>query len=98
EARTTLQRRARYYLDLHAQAAAMAACEGDAKPAQWALERIAEEGDRVVDEPKSAAPAAPPQFNLGFVIGGMPMPAQPKQLTAADLPMLVTTTPQLVTT
>lgn len=86
EARATLQRRAVFYLDLHAQAATVAAEQGDAKPAQWALERIAEEGDRVVDEPKSAPAAAPPQFNLGFVIGGIPMPS--RQLTAGDLPVL----------
>jgi hypothetical protein len=45
---------------------------GDAKPAQWALERIHEDGDRVIDPPKAEETKAPATFNIGFKIGGLP--------------------------
>jgi hypothetical protein len=86
EARSALQRRAAFYVEQHAAATRVASSQGDAKPSQWALERIAEGGDRIVDEPKAAPPAAPPQFNVGFVIGGIPM--ESRKVTASELPVL----------
>jgi hypothetical protein len=77
-ARASLAARAELYVELHAHAAAVAALAGDAKPAQWALERIAEEGERIIDPPQAEQPVAPTTFNIGFKIGGLPeMTAQP---------------------
>lgn len=64
------------YVDIHLVAAKIAALEGDAKPAQWALENIAIEGERAVDPPAKNLPPPAPNFNLGFVIGGMPAPVR----------------------
>lgn len=83
-ARSALQRRAEFYTHAHALATIRAAAEGDAKPSQWALERIAEGEDRVVDpQVKEAAPPAPPTLSLGFVIGGVPMQVQSAPAPAA---------------
>jgi len=74
KARATLASRAEFYADTHATAAVIAAAQGDAKPAQWALERIAEGEDRVIDAPKEPTKGAGntgPVFNFGFKIGGM---------------------------
>lgn len=84
DARSKLQRRVDFYLEAHAAATVAAAAEGNAKPAQWALERIAEGEDRVVDLPAKEAPAAPAQFNLGFVMGGIPMPATTPAVKAIE--------------
>ncbi len=73
-ARTALQSRAEFYVEAHALATIAAAADGDAKPAQWALERIAEGEDRVVDPVKAEQAPAAPTFNMGFVLGGVPMP------------------------
>lgn len=81
-AREALARRAEDYVELHYMAALNAAAEGDAKPAQWALERITEAGARIVDSPK-VTPTAP-SLQIGIAIGGVP---QPKQLTTT-LPVL----------
>lgn len=62
------------YLDAHMIATQQAALEGDAKPAQWAIENIAIEGERAVDPPAKNLPPPAPTFNLGFVVGGMPQP------------------------
>ncbi len=71
-ARLTLQQRAKFYVEAHAVATIAAAAEGNAKPAQWALERIAEGDDRIIDQPKADAATAPATFNIGFKIGGLP--------------------------
>src|SRR5439155_1238146 len=82
-AKETLQRRVGEYVEIHIVAAKVAAMKGDADPAQWALENIAVEGERVVDPPQKNLPPAAPTFNLGFVIGGMPqrpqLPANTKE-------------------
>ena len=62
-ARTALQLRAGFYERAHALATAIAAAEGDAKPAQWALEHISEAGERVVEPEAVAPPAAAPRPN-----------------------------------
>lgn len=41
------------YADLHLEAAKIAAAEGDAKPAQWALEKVGIDGENVIDAPKA---------------------------------------------
>lgn len=63
------------YLDAHMIATQQAAAEGDAKPAQWALENISVEGERAVDPPQKNLPPAAPTFNIGFALGGMPQPS-----------------------
>ena len=88
-ARELFARRAGEYVEIHLMAAKMAALDGNAKPAQWALERIAEGGERVVDAPSATATHAP-SFNIGFSIGGVPLPAplpdkpDPKALPPLD--------------
>jgi hypothetical protein len=74
-ARRSLAERAEFYVEAHAIATMQAALDGDAKPAQWALERITEQGERIVDPAESEKPAAPPTFNIGFSLGGVPVPA-----------------------
>jgi hypothetical protein len=71
-ARASLASRAEFYVEAHAAATAVAALAGDAKPAQWAMERIAEEGERIVDAPEENKVQQAPTFTLGFVVGGMP--------------------------
>lgn len=71
-AKEKMQRRVGEYVDIHMVAAKVAALKGDAEPAQWALENIAVEGERVVTPPQKNLPPVAPTFNLGFVIGGMP--------------------------
>lgn len=80
-AKQRMARRIDDYVDAHLVATKVAAVSGDAKPAQWALENIAVEGERVVDPPAKNLPPAAPTFNLGFVIGGMPQ--TPRQLPPA---------------
>lgn len=72
-ARKSLAERAEFYVEAHAIATMQAALEGDAKPAQWALEHIAESGDRIIDPPQKEAPQVAPTFNIGFPIGGVPV-------------------------
>jgi hypothetical protein len=50
-AREALARRAEDYVELHWVATVVAASKGDARPAQWALERIQAEGEHVVEPP-----------------------------------------------
>lgn len=71
-ARRTLAERAEFYVEAHGVATIRAAIEGDAKPAQWALDRIAEDGERIVDAPQAEAAVAPTTFNIGFKMGGLP--------------------------
>lgn len=82
-ARNALASRAELYVELHVHAATVAAMAGDAKPAQWAIERIAEEGERIIDPPDDAKPSTVPTFTLGFVVGGMPAPRPVAALPAA---------------
>lgn len=76
KARQSLAERAEFYVEAHAIATMQAALEGDAKPAQWALEHIGENGTRIVDPPKKEEQAGAPTFNIGFSLGGVPMTAQ----------------------
>lgn len=76
-ARRSLVDRAEFYVEAHAIATLQAALEGDAKPAQWALERIAEQGERIVDAPEAEKPQVAPTFNIGFQIGGVPVKSLP---------------------
>lgn len=72
-ARRSLTERAEFYVEAHAIATMQAALEGDARPAQWALEHIGEGGDRVVDAPKKEEAPSAPTFNIGFQLGGVPL-------------------------
>jgi hypothetical protein len=71
-AKSKMQAAVEEYVDIHLVAAKVAALKGDARPAEWALENIAVEGERVVDPPQKNVPQAAPTFNIGFAIGGMP--------------------------
>mgnify|MGYP001610756385 CR=1 FL=1 len=68
-AREALARRAPDYVDLHFQAAEVAAAKGDARPIEWALSRIAEDGARIVDS--EAAAQAMPSLSIGIALGGV---------------------------
>lgn len=76
-ARTALQARAEFYVEAHAMATIAAAAEGNSKPAEWALTHIAEGEDRVVDPEKKETTQVAPTFNLGFVLGGVPVALAP---------------------
>lgn len=82
-ARESLQQNAERYVELHMLATEKAALDGDAGPAQWALERIAEKGDRIVDTPKSAG--VMPSLQIGIQVGGVP---PTHAITAEELPIL----------
>jgi hypothetical protein len=77
-ARQRLQERAVDYADIHFEAAKRAAVEGDAKPAEWALERITaptENGkgvERIVQPLKSGDEMSRlPTVNIGLNLGGI---------------------------
>ncbi len=79
-ARVALALRAQDYVDLHFQAASIAAESGDAKPSQWALTMIAEEGARIVDAPQVAQNKAP-SLQIGIALGGLTKGTEPLTLT-----------------
>ncbi len=89
-ARAAFALRAEDYVALHYQAAMIAAEQGDAKPAQWALERLAEQGDRVVDAPQQGSSTAP-SLQIGIALGGLlkagpePVALPPIEVTAIDI-------------
>jgi hypothetical protein len=86
-ARQTLQMRAADYVDAHWTATQVAAGQGDAKPAQWAMERIAEGEQRIVEKEKAGASA--PSLQIGIAIGGMPHSSRSIDITPithAELP------------
>lgn len=89
DARARFASRAAFYVEMHAEAAAMAAARGDARPAEWALERIADGDARVVDSVKQAPVQAPAAVNIGIVLGGVGQ-SQPvvRQLPAEDSDVL----------
>lgn len=76
EARKTMQERVDEYVDLHLLATKNAADKGDARPAEWALERIEEDGERVVSPPAAQAPTAMPTLAIGIALGGIPQTVQ----------------------
>jgi hypothetical protein len=80
--RQRLTERAEFYLEAHAVATIQAAVEGDAKPAQWALERINADGEHIVDPVDTEKPQAAPTFNIGFSIGGIPQPSMSQKVAA----------------
>lgn len=81
-----------FYLQAHEHATRRAAEQGDAKPAQWALERMAEGGERVFDAPDAGQAMKPAAVRIGIRIGGIPdMASQPVEataVTAVELPAL----------
>lgn len=80
-AREVIRERIGEYVDIHLVGAKVAALKGDTRPAEWALENLDVDGERVVTAPNKNPPQVAPTFNLGFVIGGIP--AQAKQLPPA---------------
>lgn len=92
-ARALFARRAEFYVEAHAQATLVAAGKGDASPAEWALERIAEAGERIVDPPKADV-GRPAAVSIGIQLGGMPSTAHQtvdaELVTPAELPRLET--------
>lgn len=91
-ARATLASRAQAYVDLHLEAAANAARKGKSAPIEWALERITEGGERIVDPPKGAA-ISQGAVSIGIMVGGIPqrradIAVTSAPLTADDLPDL----------
>ena len=87
-ARHALASAAETYVELHMLATEVAALKGDASPAQWALERIAEGADRVVDAPKSGP--SMPSVQIGIALGGSIAPkANQPAFTIQDVPTLI---------
>lgn len=86
-ARNAFARRAEFYVEAHMTATTVAAQKGNAEPAQWALERIAEDGERIVDSPKATPTLQPAAVSIGIAIGGIPGGLQ--AATTANLPMQV---------
>lgn len=95
-AREVFARHAKFYVEAHVIATQMAAEKGDAEPAQWALERIADSGERVFDPPKTHT--SPASVVLGIQIGGIPAPAhqsiETSIVTADELPALEPAPPE----
>lgn len=85
-AREAFARRAQDYVDLHFEAAEVAAKKGDAGPAQWALERIAEAGQHVVDTAKQAPQQ--PTLQIGIAIGGVPQPGRALPAASIDAELI----------
>jgi hypothetical protein len=79
EARERLTANAGLYVELHAKAAALAATRGDARPAQWAMEHIADGSERIVEPaPQAAAVNVGVQVVLpSFAAPGPQNPALP---------------------
>ena len=71
-ARQDMQSRVGDYVEAHWNATKVAADMGDAKPAQWALERISEGEQRVVEKEKAGATS--PNITIGIALGGIPQP------------------------
>lgn len=76
-AQERLTSRATLYVDLHMKAAAIAAEEGNAAPAQWAIERITAKDEkgkkvRIVEPAKTEDTGSRgPTVNIGVALGGM---------------------------
>lgn len=92
-ARAAFARRATDYVDLHFQAASVAAEDGDARPAQWAIENIVEGTDRIIEPAKSVPQSQPTGVRIGIAIGGIPggvqsahQPAALHEITVSELP------------
>lgn len=102
QARERFLSRVNDYVDIHIEAARVAAADGDAKPAQWALERIAAEGERVVElvaDPRAMPSPMQGGINIGVMVGGIPAPPATQTLDTAivdadALPPLEPTPPE----
>lgn len=88
KARQVLANAAEKYVELHMVATEIAAMKGDAGPAQWALERIAEGGQRVVDAPKTGGPTGP-GLRIGIAVGGVPQRSLPPTVDIDEVPVTV---------
>ena len=82
-ARQALAGAAETYVELHMLATEVAALKGDASPAQWALERIAEGGARVVDAPKTGPTGL--GLRIGIAVGGVPQRSLPPGVSLDDV-------------
>lgn len=72
-ARQNFQNKAAQYVEAHWEATQVASAMGDAKPAQWALEHLAEGEQRVVEREKAGSSS--PSIQIGIALGGVPTPA-----------------------
>lgn len=82
-ARQSMQSRAEDYVEAHWNATKVAADLGDAKPAQWALERISEGEQRVVEKEKAGTSS--PSISIGIALGGVPQPKAPIEVKAIEV-------------
>jgi hypothetical protein len=71
------------YATLHMKAAEVAAEEGDARPSQWALERLKPGGKQTV-EPEQKAPSTSPNLGVQVVIG-VPLGNAPREAVSATV-------------
>jgi hypothetical protein len=77
--RQAFARHAADYVELHWRGAAVAASKGDARPAQWALERIKADSERVVE------PATEPHADCQTLTAGVTQPTFTQSFTAVAL-------------
>jgi hypothetical protein len=73
-AKATLRENLPRYAELHLTAAEVAAANGDARPAEWALQAVkGEKGERVVDPPKAENTGGGGiKILIGVNMGGLP--------------------------
>jgi hypothetical protein len=90
EARVTFATRAPRYVDIHLHATEQALALKSAKGfevarrgAEWAIERIAADGARVIDQPNAAASSGP-RINIGIAVGGIKPPVTEILLPPAE--------------
>lgn len=92
-AREALAQNAQRYVQVHADVVETALANGDAKSlavaasaSQWAMERIAEGPDRVVDSPKQAGTLTQPSIQIGIALGGVRQSELPALPAVTELP------------
>jgi len=90
DARVTFAKRAPRYVDIHLRATEKALASGTAagldtalKASQWAMERIAADGARVIDPPKASASSGM-RVIVGVAVGGIKPPVTEIPLPTAE--------------
>jgi hypothetical protein len=90
DARVTFAKRAPRYVDIHMRATEEALASGTVngldtalRGSQWAIERIAADGARVIDPPNAASSSAP-RIIIGVEVGSIKPPVTGILLTPAE--------------
>lgn len=83
DARTRMVSRVGEYTDIHLEAAKKAAKYGNSKPAEWALEHLKQDGERVIEV------ITPQADNRVMVHISLPQPLGGSKPTSNELPTVV---------